>query len=438
MHMIFSREDLDFQQGLKDAFDPQNLLNPGKVIPRSRADDRKRAILSTAGSHGTALTALTRVIQSASKDKKALLPVGRGSRQEFGNLSSDALTPLESSGLAEIIEYDPPNQVVTIGAGLSLEELQTKLQNHNQWLPLRPPFATMQHSLGGLAATAACGPERMVYGSVRDLLLGLRFVNGRGQLISAGGRVVKNVAGYDITRLMVGSAGTLGMITEMTLKVATIPERCCALISQGSLDACAGAAAGIIASNLWPTYIVAVPTEPATADQPVENWEISIGFEGIGKSVDSQLKRATGLLQQRSMPSVGMQDYDPIAGRFKGQYKALDEFDFLLRADVPLNRLMDLFVSMQSSLPVHRPFLDFGNGSVLLGLEKLTDAAWLDLADLSTKQDGHARIEKAPEDFKQDHDVFGRPRPEWRLMHTLKSVLDPGNIFAPGRLPGKV
>ena len=167
----------------------------------------------------------------------------------------------------KLLEYDPQNQVVTVGAGMSLKKLQTELQNHHQWLPLRPFFATMEHSLGGLAATAACGPERMVYGTVRDLLLGLRFINGKGQLISAGGRVVKNVAGYDITRLMVGSAGTLGLITELTLKVATIPERCCALTAEGSLDACAGAAAEIIASNLWPTAIVAVPTEPAKAGQ---------------------------------------------------------------------------------------------------------------------------------------------------------------------------
>ena len=246
MHMIFSREDLDFQQGLKDAFDPQNLLNPGKVIPSSRGDDQKMAILSKAGGHAAALTALTRTIASSGKEKQAFLPVGKGSRQDFGNLSAEALFPLESSKLDEIVDYDPANQVVTIGAGLSLEKLQTDLQRHNQWLPLRPPFATLVHSLGGLAATAACGPERMTYGGVRDLMLGLRFISGRGKLISAGGQVVKNVAGYDITRLMVGSAGTLGMIVEMTLKVATLPERCCALKAHGPLYACAKAYDGII------------------------------------------------------------------------------------------------------------------------------------------------------------------------------------------------
>ncbi len=433
MHMIFSREDLDFQQGLKDAFDPCNLLNPGKVIPAPGPDDRKKAELSKTGGHGAAVTALIQTIQSAGIEKQVLLPVGNGSRREFGNLSSEMPFPLGSSGLDDIIEYDPSNQVVTIGSGLSLEKLQDELQVHNQWLPLRPPFATLAHSLGGLAATAACGPERMVYGSVRDLMLGLRFINGRGQLITAGGRVVKNVAGYDITRLMVGSAGTLGMITEMTLKVATLPERCCALTAQGSLDTLAGAAARIIESNLWPACIVAVPVEPQEADY----WEISIGFEGIGKSVESQVEQANRLLQEKSMQSIGVQDYDPINGRFNEQYQVLDGFDFLLRANVPIDQLVDLFVAGQPSLPLHYPFLDLGNGRALLGLEKFANADWLNFADLSAERAGHAFLEKAPVEFKKENDVFGRPRPEWGIMHRLKNVLDPGHIFDPGGLPGK-
>lgn len=438
MHMIFSRQDLEFQQGLKDAFDPQNLLNPGKVIPKMMPKDQQSVILPKTGSNGAAVDRLIQAIQSAGDENRTLLPVGCGSRQGFGNLSSSAPTPLESSGLDEILEYDPQNQVVTVGAGMSLKKLQAELQNHHQWLPLRPFFATMDHSLGGIVATAACGPERMVYGAVRDLLLGLRFINGKGQLISAGGRVVKNVAGYDITRLMVGSAGTLGLITELTLKVATIPEVCCALTAEGSLDACAGAAAEIITSNLWPTTIAAVPAEPIKAGQIVDKWQISIGFEGIGTSVESQLDRTTGLLKERSLQSMGTQHYDPTTGPFHAHYEELDGFNFLLRADVPLDRLMTFFVSARSSFSLHYPFLDFGNGRITLGLEKIANAAWLNVIDLSGKLDGHAMMEKAPDDFKQKNDVFGLPRPEWRLMHTLKNVLDPGNIFAPGRLPGRV
>lgn len=438
MHMVFSQEDLDFQQGLKDAFDPENLLNPGKVIPPKGLDgEEKKALVETGGNQDT-LALLVQAVQSAAAQEQALVPSGNGSRQDFGNRLSGTSEPLDSAGLNEIIEYDPPNQVVTVGAGLSLAKLQTELQCHNQWLPLRPPFANRSHSLGGLAATAACGPERMVYGSVRDLMLGLRFVDGRGRLITAGGKVVKNVAGYDITRLMVGSAGTLGMITEMTLKVATLPERCCALTTHGTLNDCAKAAAGIVQSNLWPTCIAAVPAEPTGPDRDAEDWELSIGFEGIARSVASQVKRAARLLQLGAMQSIDVTDYDPIDGRFAEPYKLLDGFEYLLRADAPINQLADLFADFKPFLSVHYPFLDFGNGRALVGMETMAGNDWLKLADLSAEQGGHAFMEKATGRFKKENDVFGRSRPEWDIMHTLKRVLDPGNIFSPGRLPGNV
>jgi FAD/FMN-containing dehydrogenase len=133
-----------------------------------------------------------------------------------------------------------------------------------------------------------------------------------------------------------------------------------------------------------------------------------------------------------------VQECHPITGKFRDQYKAFEQYGFFLRADVPLDKLADLFVSAQSSLPLHYPFLDFGNGRVVLGLEMCARSEWLDFADHASVLGGHALLEKAPDDFKQGTDVFGRDRPEWGIMHSLKNVLDPHHIFAPGRLPGKV
>ena len=137
---------------------------------------------------------------------------------------------------------------------MTLKALQEKLQAHNQWLPIRPPFFKENSTIGRLVALAACGPERLLYGAPRDLLLGLRFINSAGNLISAGGRVVKNVAGYDITRLITGSAGTLGFITEATWRVSTLPQRCAAITAEGSLDACAAAALEVLKSNCLPVF----------------------------------------------------------------------------------------------------------------------------------------------------------------------------------------
>jgi glycolate oxidase subunit GlcD len=438
MRMVFSQEDLDFQQGLKRAFDPQNILNPGKVIPKTEAKSSPKTNVPNNGNNAAAVNSLIQKIESACKDKQALLPIGRGTRHDFGNFSSAQLMTVESDGIDEIVEYDPPNQVVTVGAGMTLKKLQTELEQHNQWLPLRPPFADLEHSLGGLAATGACGPERMVYGTMRDLLLGLRFINGKGSLISAGGRVIKNVAGYDVTRLMTGSAGTLGFITELSLKVATIPKRCCAVTASGSLNKCSNAATDIIKSDLLPTHITAIPAAPLKAGQPVENWQISIGFEGLDKTVESQLKRSADFLGSAKLDSVEAENYDPASGKFSDYYNKLNQSPFLVRADFQPDRLTQFVNSASSTLPFLHLLLDFGNGRLTAGMLEITDAAWSQSCDLSAELGGHVILEKSTEAFKQQHDVFGLPRPEWKVMHQIKTTLDPWNIFSPGRLPGKV
>ena len=163
-----------------------------------------------------------------------------------------------------------------------------------------------------------------------------------------------------------------------------------------------------------------------------------MGFEGIGQSVDSQLEGAFGMMRDTSLQPAGVQACHPITGNFSDHYKKLGQFNFLLRADVPLDRVVDFFVAVHPFLPLHYPFLDFGNGRLTLGVETLAKGEWGSIADRARELDGHALIEKAPVEFKQESDVFGRPRPEWRIMHRLKAALDPKNIFAPGCLPGKV
>jgi FAD/FMN-containing dehydrogenase len=437
MRMVFSPDDLDFQQDLKNAFDPQNVLNPGKIFPKPETDHQQREFRHGTGNGGAALNALVQKIKTAHADGQAILPVGCGSRQDYGNLGTVAVSPLDSTGLDEIIDYDPPNQVVTAGAGMTLENLQIELKRHNQWLPLRPLFATNEHSLGGLAATGACGPERMVYGALRDHLLGLRFINGKGQLISAGGRVVKNVAGYDITRLMTASAGTLGFITELTLKVATIPERCCALTVQGPLDACSQAAGDIIKSNLWPIYVAAAPVGYLNVDEPVDHWQVSIGFEGLEQTVESQLQRTAKLLKDGALHSINTETYDLIEGKFGQPARALNQSRFALRADFPIDCVVEFYEAAKALISIRHALLDFGNGRMTAGVDEITDDAWHQMNEVAAELDGHVLLEKAPDDFRQNNDVFGRFRPEWEVMHTLKSVLDPGNVFTPGRLPGK-
>ncbi|UCF92723.1 MAG: FAD-binding protein [Desulfobacterales bacterium] len=443
MRMIFSEEDFNTQRALQKAFDPHHLINPGKVLPppkdpkEVRADARKEAVMPAPGNDGAVQEIMARIREAASA-RRAVLPTGNGSCLDFGNFSERPVDLLASRKLAEVIAYDPPNQVVTVGAGMSLEALQGELQAHHQWLPVRPPCALQGHTAGGLAALGACGPERLFYGAPRDLLLGLRFINAGGQLITAGGQVVKNVAGYDMARLLTGSAGTLGFITALTLRVATLPERCTAITAEGTLDQCAQMASALLTSNLWPTFVTAVPAGHGSFGTVSPGWQIQVGFEGFSETVRYQLAKTATWLSQGGMQSPAQSDYPAHDGRFSELYADLDRSAFVCRADFPLDRMAGFVEALTGRIPMAHLLLDWGGGRILAGIDNMADGDWAHLADLAAESQGHILLEKAPEEFKRRNDVFGRFRPEWKIMHRIKAELDPQNMFAPGRLPGKV
>ncbi len=133
-------------------------------------------------------------------------------------------TPLELTAIAGLLEYEPSEFVFTAWAGTSISEVQTRLAEHGQYLPFDPLLVEGGATLGGTVAAGVNGPGRYRYGGIRDFLLGVRFINGAGEIVHAGGKVVKNSAGFDIPKLMVGSLGELGVLVEVSFKVFPKPE----------------------------------------------------------------------------------------------------------------------------------------------------------------------------------------------------------------------
>ena len=168
-----------------------------------------------------ALDAIVDQIRQARGAAKPLRVRGGGSKDFFG--SSLGGEVLETGGLRGIVSYEPSELVVTVRAGTPLAELEAALQEKNQCLPFEPPHfgegLAGSGTVGGMVAAGLSGPARASAGAVKDFVLGARFVNGRGEHLTFGGQVMKNVAGYDVSRLMAGSWGTLGVITEVSLKV---------------------------------------------------------------------------------------------------------------------------------------------------------------------------------------------------------------------------
>jgi len=438
MRLVFSEADLAVMQGLKQSFDPEGLLNPGKMFPAESIDPDSNLPPGPWPDPDGELRPedegqAAEMVRWAAGRSRALRPIGLGRRREFGNQASRPLVDLHSTGLPEAIDHDPANQLVTVGAGTSLRRLQAVLSQGGQWLPLRPP-RTDGWTIGGLVALNACGPDRLAYGAPRDLLLGLRFVSGRGCPIQAGGRVVKNVAGYDMTRLMAGSAGTLGFLTKLNFKVAPLPQSGLILEAAGLLDPCARAAEALLTSPLEPIWAVAVPAPDAAALSGP--WILNIGFEGLEEPVRDAAGRGRELLARAGLEATPARAFERDTAIWDALFGPLDQAPCLLRLDLPPDRIADCLAMAGPLIATSRVVLDLGLGRLSAGMEDLSNEAWARLCALAAEHGGRAFLEKAPPEFKRENDVFGPARPEWRIGHRIKALLDPGSIFAPGCLPG--
>ncbi len=164
-----------------------------------------------------AADSLIESIRAATASGKALRIRGGGSKDFYGEPTQGEL--LDTRGLTGVTSYEPSELVVTVRAGTPLAELEALLASKNQCLPFEPPHFGPGATVGGMVAAGLSGPARASVGSVRDYVLGVTMVNGRGELLTFGGQVMKNVAGYDVSRLVAGSLGTLGLIVETSLKV---------------------------------------------------------------------------------------------------------------------------------------------------------------------------------------------------------------------------
>ncbi|MBW2323577.1 MAG: FAD-binding protein, partial [Deltaproteobacteria bacterium] len=444
MRLIFSEDDLDVQRSLKQVFDPLDLLNPGKIIPAPIERDTPPEPPITEKQNEYSLTPsdtreACEMVRRAFLNRTPLLPQGHGTQGGFGNLPTRPVIPLRSLKFSDVIDYDPANQVVTIGSGMRLSVLQKNLADQNQWLPIRP-LMREDYTIGGLVGLDVCGPEGLRYGAPRDLLLGLKFISGEGRLISTGGKVIKNVAGYEVSRLLAGSAGTLGFLAELTFRLLPLPETGRAVCAFAPLENIAAAASELLCSNIEPAFITAFPVEnQAKENEHGENkisWRLAVGFEGFTEQVKSQEERCVSLLLKNEIKEPASQNYDIHKGISNGRCGLFEDSEFLLLACLPLDRITEFIAGATSLVQTKHMLADFGRGRFAASITELPNDTWERLCRLAEALGGHMRLERAPYEFKRRNDVFGLPRPARKLMHAVKKVLDPHDIFVPGSLPG--
>jgi glycolate oxidase FAD binding subunit len=182
-------------------------------------------------------------VQAAAARGKPLAIVGSGSKAFYGRTPRGET--LAVSGHRGIVAYEPSELVVTARGGTPLRELESTLADGDQMLAFEPPYFGPEATLGGTIAAGLSGPRRPYAGAARDMVLGVRILNGRGEVLKFGGQVMKNVAGYDISRLMVGALGTLGVLLEVTLKLSPLP------VTETTLAFELEAAAAVERMNAW-------------------------------------------------------------------------------------------------------------------------------------------------------------------------------------------
>jgi glycolate oxidase FAD binding subunit len=343
-------------------------------------------------------------IRNAADAKRPLHIRGGGSKDFYGNAPSGEL--LDVSAYSGIIDYEPTELVITARAGTPLTEIEAAMRDKGQMLGFEPPHFAESATLGGCIATGLSGPRRPYTGSARDFVLGMRILDGRGADLKFGGQVMKNVAGYDVSRLLTGSLGTLGVILEVSLKALPLPPvemTICRLHTKEE---------ALALMNEW-----AGQPLPITGTCHVEK-RLYVRLAGAAPAV----KAAAGKLGGEVIDN---------AAEFWRDIR--DQRDVFFSSDTPLWRL-----SLKSTTPhlADLPGMQLHEwGGALRWLKSDADAKTIRAAARSG--DGHATLFRGGSSNSGSSVFHPLPEVMMQLQRKVKRAMDPAGILNPGRMyPG--
>lgn len=386
--------------------------------------------------------ALAEIVAEAAAARTPLLIEGGGSRQALGRPVQAAET-LSTAALTGVTLYEPGALTLVARAGEPLAKIEAMLAAENQRLAFepmdsRPLLGTgaTEPTIGGAVATAAFGPRRVQAGGARDTLLGARFVDGKGEAIQAGGRVMKNVTGYDLARLMTGAYGVLGVLTEVAYKVLPKPERVATVLLFGLADA--DAIRALSAALGSPFDVSGAAHLPAAQTIDRDNAVTMIRVEGFAESVAYRSERLAALLapfgaaeitQDQAMIDAGwayVRDCLPFAERAGAVW----------RISCKQSQAADLAASIRA-LREAAVFYDQGGGLLWLLTPEETDAGAATIRAEAAKCGARATLVRASSAIRGAVEPFPpEPAPIAALSARIKAAFDPHGILNPGRLAG--
>lgn len=348
----------------------------------------------------TIVQQLSQTLRESSANKTSLHIIGGDTKAFYGNPVTGETLP--TAAYRGIIEYEPTELVITARAGTPLVEIEAALADKGQMLAFEPPHFAAGSTLGGCIAAGLCGPRRPYAGAVRDLVLGVRILDGSGADLRFGGQVMKNVAGYDLSRLMAGSLGTLGVILEVSLKTLPLPAAEITLRQQQS------EADAIRLMNLWAGQPVPIS---ATA------WcggDLAIRLSGAASAVEAARKK------------LGGDVLDPMHAETFWQ-SIRNHTDAFFTHDAPLWRLSVKSTAPALTLP-GAPLIEWSGALRWLRTNASTDT----VREAAKHAGGHATLFRGGD---RKGGVFHPLLPALAALHRgLKHTFDPAGILNPGRL----
>lgn len=362
------------------------------------------------------------LVRRAIAENVGLYPTGGGTMLHLGLPPVKPGYLVDMRGFDQVIDYPARDMTITVRAGITIAKLQEILGKENQRLPIDVPSPETA-TLGGAIAVNASGPRRYGFGTLRDYVIGISFTDDAGKEAKAGGRVVKNVAGYDLCKLHIGALGTLGIVTQVTLKLKPLPEERGLAVIQCTVERLGELLEKIHASAARPVCVEANATT------------VIVGFEENRDAVKWQLEQF-----EREVPS-GMRAIVSIGDVAAAEWRRLlDAQSTPARLEFKANVLPSQLAGFVRLLGEYGISWQAQAGN---GIVKGTTSADLTLDEANhmlnevrataLAAQGNLIVTRCPTAWKQELKLWGEPRGDWPLMRKVKKELDPRDLFNPGR-----
>jgi len=451
----------------------ESLLDPSQVVsdPTVCAEYAVDEVFPAAVAKPASAEEAAEIVRFAALEKIALIPCGNRTKLGIGMPPARYDIALDMTGLNQIAHYDPGDLTLSVDAGTNFNEFAVPLYNQRQFLPLSVPFY-FESTIGGIIASGVDCGLRYSYGTARDFLIGAEFIDGAGKLCKSGGRVVKNVTGYDLHKLLIGSLGTLAVITRLNFRtfpaapasrgfVASFRNAEDALIFQQSIadSPITPASVELLSPQLMQQILDAEknspepPGAPLAGKFPANSWHLCLSVEGTPEVCErcaSDLKRLAGHPTAKNLQFTELSENEaadfwhyigqaipllletsPSAAIFK-----------IVHLPSRLGPLFDKLTALAEQVALPHSLLARASGIVYFALlpsandadsPRLLAEAASTIFQYCAKENATVTLPWCPAALKSSVNIWGPTRPDSALMRRLKSAFDPQNIFAPGR-----